>query len=61
MNSTVIKKECRLEMSTRTVRRHLLKMGMRYSNVKKTIFLTKINKQKGWNGQEMVNRKSWLR
>ena len=55
LNSTVIKKECRLEVSTRTVRSLLSKMGMRYSNVKKTIFLTKIHKQKR---VEMV--KKWL-
>ena len=46
VNSTVVKNECHLEMSTRTVRRYLSKIGMKYTNVRKEIFLTKIHKQK---------------
>jgi len=55
VNSSKLKIDCKLEVSTRTVRRHLAKMGMRYMNIKKTIFLTKMHKQKR---VEMV--KKWL-
>ena len=44
-----------MEVSIRTVRTHLSKMGIKYSNVKKTILLIKIHKQKR---VEMV--KKWL-
>ena len=46
VTSPVLKNECRLEVSTRTIQRHLHKIGMKFTNVKKTIFLTKAHKEK---------------
>jgi len=41
VNGSVIKNECQIKESTRTIQGHLAKIGMRYVSVKKKIFLTK--------------------
>ena len=55
VNASVIKNECQIKESTRTIQRHLAKIGMTYVSVKMKIFLTKQHKQKR---VEMV--KKWL-
>ena len=45
--SNKIKSECGLDVSAKTIRRHLSNMGMRYRNVKRKIFLTKGHNEKG--------------
>ena len=44
--SSKLKRDCNLNASTRTIRRHLANIGMTYRNVKKKIFLTKTHKEK---------------
>jgi len=46
IDATKIKNLCQLNVSTSTIRRHLVKMGMKYRNIPRHIFLTKIHKEK---------------
>jgi len=46
VHSSKIINECHLNVSPRTIRRHLASIGMRYANAKRKIFLTKTHKAK---------------
>ena len=43
--SSKLKKSCELDVSVRTVRRYLRNMNMKYTKIKKVIFLKKIHRQ----------------
>ena len=56
VHATKIKKECNVNVSTRTIRRHLAKIGMRYQKIPRKILLTKAHKERR---VEFV--KNWIR
>jgi len=46
VDSTKIKVDCQLDMSTRTIRRYFASVGMVYRNVQRKIFLTREHKER---------------
>ena len=46
VDSTKLKIGCQLDVSTRTIRRHLAKLGILYRNVQSKIFLTRLHKER---------------
>jgi len=46
VDASKLKLECQLNVSSRTIRRHLGGIGMKYKNVRRRIFLTKTHKEK---------------
>lgn len=46
VNARIIKNSCDLSVSTRTTRTHLRRMGYQYTNIDKSIPLTKVHKKK---------------